>query len=609
MSTIRSSKGGFGGLALLALCLLSALAFRGGTAMAEPSPPRVVTLSALCLLEGKAYATRDYVLRETRKACAAGKPDLVVTPFLSFLSFREGHETADLGAFAALAKEYHSHLLVAMREERREGGTSHTAVLLGRDGRPVGRYRQTHRFPDEDGLVRGDELPVFRTDFGTVGLSLGSDFYFPEVYWVERMKGAEILVWQSAPERFRQHHEWLALLKARCLDSHAHMVTATFADARTYLANRYEIGMPGAAWGRSMILNRVGVPIADTGYEEGVAMAVVDLAKRKQEVHAPWYQGENVFFTNCLGDRKAFAPLAEPYQAPRLPSYVRRTARIAVGALGSKEIWQNGAVPEGMLRVIDEAAAAKPDLLLLTEMSAKVTDETTRKVAAMVAERARRMHAYIVIGGLGDDEQLSIARVWDREGREIFHEPIYWTKGFSSLAVFDTDFARVGIHTCGDLYTGEIDRVLALEGAELILDPSQFWGAGGENDALLLRARAADNGCWLACAHWNTSDAGLRSVLVDPYGTLVAASQFQKVGVICTEIDFDDTKVYYAGRKNDQPKRGETGIPSYYTGDLPEQRRGWREMLFARRRPELYGILPTTNAVIMKYRPAKGPWD
>ena len=150
---------------------------------------------------------------------------------------------------------------------------------------------------------------------------------------------------------------------------------------------------------------------------------------------------------------------------------------------------------------------------------------------------------------------------------------------------------------------GEIDRVSALLGAEIILDGSQMWGADGANNELMLRARAVDNGCWVACAHWNSSDPGLRSVIIDPYGCVVAASHFQQEGVIFTDVDFDQAKVYYAGRKPQQPKRGTQGIPSYFSEDIPEQKAGWRGMVFPRRRPELYGIIPTVNDVILKYRP------
>ncbi len=133
-----------------------------------------------------------------------------------------------------------------------------------------------------------------------------------------------------------------------------------------------------------------------------------------------------------------------------------------------------------------------------------------------------------------------------------------------------------------------------------------MWGADGYHNETMLRARAIDNGCWVACAHWVTSDCGLRSVIVDPYGMVVAASQFQKAGVIHVDVDFNDQKVYYEGRKPQQPKRGKIGIPAYYTEDIPEQKPGWRNMIFSRRRPELYGLIPTVNGVIMKYRPQKG---
>jgi len=580
---------------------------RSHAGAAEGKEHRVVTISTLCFLDDESCHTQDYVVGMIERAAQRQRHDLIVAPLTPFLSFREGHEASDLARYVDLARTYRTYLAVALMETAQDGRLFCTSVLLGRDGQVVGQYRKTHALPD-DTMALGDDLPVFQTDFAVLGLSLSTDFYFPEVYWVERMKGAEILLWQHYPERFREHFQWVPLLKARSLDSHAHLVTAMYADPRCYLTNRYAIGMQGAAWGRSMILNRVGTPIADTGYEDGLATAVVDLDQRKADPYAPFYEAENIFFCNCLGDRTAFRPLADPWEKPTLPAFQKRQARVAVGYFWDRDMWRNDNVPEAMFRVLDEAAKSQPDLVLLSEMGARIENETTQKVAAMVAERARQMNAYILIGGLGDTGQISIARLWNRDGKMVFEEPIYWTKGFPEIQVCDTDFARIGVHTCGDLYTGEIDRVLALKGAEIIFDPSQHWGADGENNELMLRARAVDNGCWVACAHWNSSDPGLRSLIIDPYGYVLAASHFQQEGAIFADIDFTQSKVYYAGRKPEQPQRGESGIPSYFTEDLPEQRPGWRDLIFARRRPELYGILPTTNEVIMKYRPEKGPW-
>ena len=305
----------------------------------------------------------------------------------------------------------------------------------------------------------------------------------------------------------------------------------------------------------------------------------------------------------------AFRPIAQPWMKPTLPAFRKRKARVAVGYFWQRDARRNDRVPEVMFWVLDTAAKCHPDIVLLSEMGAQIENKTTQQVAAMVADWARRMKAYVIIGGLGDKEQMSIVRVWDRQGQQVFEAPMYWTKGFPGFKVFDTDFARIGIHSCGDLYTGEIDRVLALKGAEIIFDLSQYWGADGMNNELLLRARAIDNGCWVACAHWNSSDPGLHSLIIDPYGYVMAASHFQQEGAVFVDIDFEQQKVYYAGRKDSQTQRGDTDIAAYLTEDVPEQRSGWRDMIFARRRPNIYGIIPTTNEVIMRYRPIKGPWE
>ena len=574
-------------------------------ACARDSAPRVVTLSAVCLLDGERYWTADYVCGMIEPACRRPGSDLVVAPYMPFLEFGEGRARQDLGRFAELACEYETYVSLAATEVAGDQ-TYATSVLFDRAGELAFTWRKTHAFPD-DSVELGDRLDVFRTDFGVLGATVGTDFYFPEIYEVLRMQGAEILIWHHYPERLREHSGWDALLNARAFDSHCHFIAAHYSDPRPYITNRHAIGMQGAAFGRSMVVNRVGIPIAETGYEDGIATAVVDLAKRKVDPYKGWNKDENIFYVNVLADRKAFKPVAEPWEPPALPRFRTRKARVAVIALDPANMWRNGKLPERLLQLLDEAASIKPDIILASEQGASEDDPVTRQGFEMVAERARKMQCYICIGGLRDQEFMSIARLWDRAGELVWEQPIYWTKGFDRITCYDTDFARISTHTCGDLYAPFFDRTLALMGVELILDPSQMWGACGRSNETLLRARALDNAAWIACSHWNTSDPGLRSVVIDPYGQVVSASGLQKEEVIYYDIDFEERRVYYEGRKAVQPKRGETDIPSYFSEDIPEQRRGWREIVFSRRRPELYGIIPTTNDVIMQYRPESWP--
>ncbi len=565
---------------------------------------RILTIASVCLFNGQQYENREYVLAELAKVPPGA--DLIVLPHMPFLSFDAAHAGEGLKPFADFADEANAWLALSMNEK--DGAKTYfTAVLFNRSGEIVGRYRKAHALADDD-IALGDDLPVFATEFGPIGMTIGTDFYLPEVYEVLRMKGADIITWHHYPERLRDHSAWEPLLRARCVDSHVHMVTAMYADEKTYLTNRYGEKIAGSAWGRSMVLNRVGVPVADTGYEDGVAVARVNLDKRKQNAWGNDFRTENVFIVSSYGDRKALQPVAETYTKPEPPAYEKRTCRLAVGYLPPEQMWRNGQVPEAMLKLIDSAAEVKPDLLLLSEQSCSSADETTSRVMDMVAEKAAAMKCYIAIGGIANHGQKSVCHVWDRKGEIVYAHPIYWPLGFEEIEVFDTDFGRVGSHTCGDLYTPLFDRVLALKGAEIIIDPSQMWGGNGRMNETMLRARAADNGVWEACAHWNTSDPSLRSIIVDPYGQVVAASGCQRSGIIHFDIDLDDRRVYYAGMAAEQPEPPTDGTLTYQLPNLPEQRRGWREMIFAARRPELYGIIPTVNEVILRYRPEKSPY-
>lgn len=567
------------------------------------SSSRVVKLGASCLLEdGDEYSQLADQLGECGHLL-----DLCVSPVLQSLTVREGFKSEDLQRYTDLAIQYSVWLVIAGKLLLNDGGESACSFLINRDGEITGEYRQTHLFPDEDGLIAGQKLPVFDTEFGRIGLTLGSDFYFPEVYWTLGMKGADIVVVQPAKERFREYSQWLPMLKSRCLDAHVHMVMTMHADHRTYISNRFRNGMQGAVWGRSMVLNRVGVPIADTGHEDGVAIARINLDKRKEDPY-PYYEAENHFFVNNMGDRKAFWPLAKTgFERQSVSAFTKRKIRLAVVHVFDSDEWKSEEVPELLLGILSDCRKYNPDIVLMSEMRARMDTPEMRETCERISNIARELNSYVLVGGIDTVGLTSQAWLWDRSGQIVYRKKIYWPEGYPEINVYDTDFGRIGIHLCGDLYVGELDRVMALMGAELILDPSKMWGADGHCNEIMLRSRAIDNGCWVACAHFNSSDPGNRSVVIDPYGQLVGASAFQENGSFAVEIDLNQSKVYYAGRKDPQPVKGASDIASYFTEDLPDQVPGWREMAFKRRRPELYGILPAVNEVTMKYRPRVDP--
>jgi (R)-amidase len=115
------------------------------------------------------------------------------------------------------AKEAKVDVIVNLAEK--EGDKVYqTSLLIDGQGKIVGKYRQTHRMPEEK-LSLGDELPVFRRDYGTIALKSGSDHYFPEIDRIYALKGATLVVWSAEPEPLEDEHTIEAAFRGRAVSN------------------------------------------------------------------------------------------------------------------------------------------------------------------------------------------------------------------------------------------------------------------------------------------------------------------------------------------------------------------------------------------------------
>lgn len=104
-------------------------------------------------------------------------------------------------------------------KERVESILYDTAVLVGPDGELVGEYHKVHLKGEERMAFReGYKLPVFETEFGTLGFMLGWDLVFPEVARSLVLDGAELLCVLGSCDR-EDIQEWKTLLKARAYEN------------------------------------------------------------------------------------------------------------------------------------------------------------------------------------------------------------------------------------------------------------------------------------------------------------------------------------------------------------------------------------------------------
>ena len=114
----------------------------------------------------------------------------------------------------------------------------------------------------------------------------------------------------------------------------------------------------------------------------------------------------------------------------------------------------------------------------------------------------------------------------------------------SDIVTVDTGVVgHWGLSICYDIRFGEMYRLMALEGAQILFTPADFtMNTGKDHWEPLLRARAIENGCYvIAPGQYGIKpkfQAYGKSLIVDPWGNVIAKAPDHPC-VITAEIDLD----------------------------------------------------------------------
>ena len=102
-----------------------------------------------------------------------------------------GHLTQEIGD---KARQHNMYVIAPLIEADRQKFYN-TAVLIGRDGEIVGKYRKIHPTIGEmkAGITPGTGQEVFKTDFGNVGIIICFDVQYPQLVQNLARKGAEVI--------------------------------------------------------------------------------------------------------------------------------------------------------------------------------------------------------------------------------------------------------------------------------------------------------------------------------------------------------------------------------------------------------------------------------
>jgi 5-aminopentanamidase len=265
------------------------------------------------------------------------------------------------------------------------------------------------------------------------------------------------------------------------------------------------------------------------------------------------------------------------------------------GILMKIGVYQNnpefGQVEKNVIQAVVELSAAEADVVVLPELFSTGYQFVSREEAFELAEEVpggrtcgvfhdvahlANMHLVFGIAERDGDRLFNSAVVMGpngfigryRKSHLFFEEKNIFDPGDTGFKVFDIGIARLGVMICFDWWFPEAARVLALQGADIICQPSNLVLRGCHKTMV---TRSLENGVFSIIANRIGSEARGgkdrlvftgESQILDNRGELLASMKKDNTGVVAVEVDVTKARDKSITTMNDR---------------------------FTDRRPELYG--------------------
>jgi N-carbamoylputrescine amidase len=191
----------------------------------------------------------------------------------------------------------------------------------------------------------------------------------------------------------------------------------------------------------------------------------------------------------------------------------------------------------------------------------RVPDGPTVRLMQDVAKR----HAMVIIVPIYEEEITGVyyntAAVIDADGKYLgkyrknhiphvapgFWEKFYFRPGNLGYPAFDTAYARIGVYICYDRHFPEGARVLGLNGAEIVFNPSATVAGLSEYLWKLEQpAHAVANGYFVGAINrvgheqpWDIGEFYGQSYFCNPRGQIIAEAPRDRDFIVVADLDLD----------------------------------------------------------------------
>ncbi|EYE89050.1 carbon-nitrogen hydrolase [Fervidicella metallireducens AeB] len=194
------------------------------------------------------------------------------------INAEEEDDSQSVDMLKKVAKEWQIYVVGGSIPELCENKVYNTSYVVNPQGEIIAKHRKIHlfdvdiqngiRFKESDFLSSGNEVTVFDTIYGRIGLCICYDIRFPELIRKMSLMGAKMVFVPAAFNMTTGPAHWTTLFRARAIDNQVYMFG---------ISPARDINGAYTSYGHSIIVNPWGEILNEGSEFEDIIYGEIDL--------------------------------------------------------------------------------------------------------------------------------------------------------------------------------------------------------------------------------------------------------------------------------------------------------------------------------------------